>query len=82
MEIDERVYKRKSTSKKYIRLDANHDIRVRKQKVGEAAFPTKPKKGRAVERKKNMQAIQTISQLVEKHARCMDPDTPQRSVKD
>ena len=82
MEIDERVYKRKSTSKKYIRLDANHDIRVRKQKVGEAAFPTKPKKGRAGKRKIKIQSIQSRIQSVQKtYDSCVAPYTPLRSAK-
>ena len=45
MEISQKIYKGVTPSRKPIRSDGNHDIHVRKLKVGEATFPTNPEKG-------------------------------------
>ena len=82
MQIAVQVYKGQTPSKKIPRSDANCDSYVRKIKVGESASPTNTKKGRTGNLKTKMYYLRERRRLVYiKHACCMDPDTPMRSVK-
>ena len=81
MVIAEQVFKCGNISKNTNRAEANHESRERKHKVGEAASPINPEKGRAGKRKTNVQAIQVIGQLVQKHYWCTAPGTLRKSEK-
>ena len=74
IEIAEQVYKGQTHSKQIPMPYANRDSRVRKRKGGEAALPTRSKKGRTGKRKQKIQYLQVRRRLAQiKYACYMAP---------
>ena len=82
IEIAELVYEGGTLSKitKHT-ANSNRNSHDRKRKGRKAALSTNPEKGRSRKRKKNQAGYLSNCPTGEKYVCCMDPDTPNRSVK-